>query len=209
MADPRRFRLRVRYVKAGRLAMLSHLEVTHALERIVRRSGLPFALSEGFSPHMKMAFGPALPVGVGGTEEVFEVQLTSYLAPEKALEALRAAAPDDLAPFVCAYVEPSAPAASVAFSDSTYRVVLDAPLSCLCVPDEVTVTRKSKEKVLAVADFLVGQPELAGDELTFCLRSQQSGSLRADAFADACLRASVGTDSAVPNIVSFTREALA
>ena len=58
------FRLRVTYRKAGRLSMLSHLEVTHALERAVRRSGLPFALTQGFSPHMKLSFGSALPVGV-------------------------------------------------------------------------------------------------------------------------------------------------
>ena len=108
MADPRRFRLRVRYRKAGRLAMLSHLEITHALERIVRRSGLPFALSEGFSPHMKMAFGPALPVGVGGEQEVFDVLLTSYVAPDRALSALVEAAPEGLAPIQATYVEPSA-----------------------------------------------------------------------------------------------------
>lgn len=208
MSDLRRFRLRVRYVKAGRLAMLSHLEVTHALERIVRRSGLPFALSEGFSPHMKMAFGPALPVGVGGSEEVFDVLLTAYVAPEKALDVLKEAAPADLAPFTAEYVEPSATAASVAFAESAYCVQLDGPLGSLVVPPEVTVVRKGKEKVLTVADYLVGEPSMDGNVLTFSLRSQQSGSLRADAFAHACLKASVPEGEA-PAIVAFTRTKLA
>lgn len=208
MADPRRFRLRVRYVKAGRLAMLSHLEVTHALERIVRRSGLPFALSEGFSPHMKMAFGPALPVGVGGAEEVFDVLLTSYVAPDRALSALTEAAPADLAPIQAAYVEPTAPAASVAFADSTYEVVLDAPLDALHVPDEVIVSRKGKEKTLLTADFLVGEAQLAERGFTFTLRARETGSLRADAFADACIAASAAAGGKAPRIVSFTRIAL-
>lgn len=208
MADPRRFRLRVRYVKAGRLAMLSHLEITHALERIVRRSGLPFALSEGFSPHMKMAFGPALPVGVGGEQEVFDVLLTSYVAPDRALAALVEAAPVDLAPVQAAYVEPAAPAASVAFSHSTYEVLLDASLDALHVPDEVTVSRKGKEKTLATADFLVGEAQLEGRSFTFTLRARETGSLRADAFADACLVASVPPGGKAPRIVSFTRSAL-
>lgn len=207
MTDPRRFRLRVRYVKAGRLAMLSHLELTHALERIVRRSRLPFALSEGFSPHMKMAFGPALPVGVGGNEEVFDVLLTSYVAPEKALAALVEAAPEELAPFAATYIEPSATAASVAFASSTFLVTLDAPLGELTVPPEVVVTRKGKEKVLATKDFLVGEPSLEGSDLSFTLRSQQSGSLRADAFATACIEASAGANP--PSIVAFMRIALA
>ena len=70
MADPRLFRLRVTFCKQGRLALLSHLEVARALERAVRRAGLPYAVSQGFSPHMRIAFGAALPVGVGGTREM-------------------------------------------------------------------------------------------------------------------------------------------
>lgn len=187
--------------------MLSHLEITHALERIVRRSRLPFALSEGFSPHMKMAFGPALPVGVGGDEEVFDVLLTTYVAPEKALAALAASAPSDLAPHACEYVSPSAPAASVAFEVSTYCVKLAGSLPRLCVPEEVTVVRKGKERVLQVADHLVGKPILADDVLSFSLRSLQTGSLRADAFADACIAANAPAEGK-PAIVSFTRTGL-
>lgn len=73
MTDPNArqlFRLRSTYIETGRLAMLSHLEVAHTLERTVRRAGLPFAVSQGFSPHMKIAFGAALPVGVGSTCEI-------------------------------------------------------------------------------------------------------------------------------------------
>ena len=79
MTDPNArqlFRLRSTYIETGRLAMLSHLEVAHTLERTVRRAGLPFAVSQGFSPHMKIAFGAALPVGVGSTCEIFDLQLS-------------------------------------------------------------------------------------------------------------------------------------
>ena len=85
MAD---FRLRVTYAETGRLVMLSHLEIARALERAVRRAGLPYAVSQGFSPHMKQAFGSALPVGVGGLEEIFDVSLTDYVPPEEALARL-------------------------------------------------------------------------------------------------------------------------
>ena len=208
MADPRLFRLRVRYAEQGRLAMLSHLEITHALERIVRRSGLPFALSQGFSPHMKIAFGPALPVGVGGLDEVFDIQLTAYIAPDKALSALQGASPADLAPHACAYVEPSADAASVAFPVGTYEVTLDAPLAHLSVPDEVSVMRKGKEKVLSTADYLVGAPRLEGQRLIFALRSTQAGSMRADAFADACIQLSARGSDDMPKVITFMRISL-
>lgn len=121
MAD---FRLRVTYAMSGRLVMLSHLEVARALERAVRRADLPYAVSQGFSPHMKQAFGAALPVGVGGTEEIFDVQLTEYIAPDKALERLRAASAPDLMPHKACYITKDVPAASVAYPFSTYRAVI-------------------------------------------------------------------------------------
>lgn len=68
MAEQQTFRMRITFAKQGRLALLSHLEVARAIEAVpVRRAQLPFAVSQGFSPHMKIAFGAALPVGVGGT----------------------------------------------------------------------------------------------------------------------------------------------
>ena len=189
MADPRLFRLRVVFCKQGRLALLSHLEVARALERTVRRAGLPFAVSQGFSPHMRIAFGAALPVGVGGTHEVFDLQLARYVAPEHALEALQNASAPDLMCKSCSYVEPRAAAASVAFPISTYRALLSFAPGKMPVPETVRVVRKRKEKVLSVADFLVGGIELAGAVATFSLEAKPTGSLRPDLLLRACVDA--------------------
>ncbi len=186
MPDPSLFRLRVTFCKQGRLAMLSHLEVARAMERAVRRAGLPFAVSQGFSPHMKIAFGAALPVGVGGTHELVDLQMTRYVPVEEALEALRSASVADLMVKSCDYIEPQAPAASAAYPVSTYRALLSCAPEHLPVPDEVRVIRKKKEKVLLTKDFLVGQAELAGAVLTFSLESKLTGSLRPDVLLRAC-----------------------
>lgn len=187
MADPRLFRLRVVYAKSGRLAMLSHLEVAHALERAVRRAGLPFAVTCGFSPHMRIAFGAALPVGVGGSGEFFDLFLTSYLAPQKALAALQGASAPELMPSACGYVEHAAPAASVACPLSTYRAVLTGDASGLRAPESVEVVRKKKRKQLCVTDFLRDGLTIEGDAVEFTLEAKPTGSLRADVLVDACL----------------------
>lgn len=162
MTDPANFRLRVTFCKQGRLAMLSHLEIARALERAVRRAGLPYAISQGFSPHMKIAFGAALPVGVGGDCELFDLQLTRYVAPQKALAALQSASVPDLMPSAARYIEHTASAASVAFPKSTYVARLTAvPEGGVVVPETVKVVRKKKEKELAVGEFLLGAMELA------------------------------------------------
>lgn len=180
MDDQRTFRLRVTYVKAGRLAMLSHLEITHGLERIVRRADLPFAISNGFSPHMKIAFGSALPVGIGSSCEIFDLQLKDYVAPAKVLEALKAKAPGDLMPISCEYIEPKAKAASVAFPFSVYRATFDAPVEDVRMPETVSVIRKKKEKTLQVSDYLVGEPIAQDCDLLFQLQQLESGNLRPD-----------------------------
>ena len=194
---PRTFRLRATYVEQGRLALLSHLEVAHTLERTVRRAGLPFAVSQGFSPHMKIAFGAALPVGVGSTCEIFDLQMTRYVAPNKALAALQEATVPDLMVQECCYIESSAPAASVAFPLSTYEVRFSEPVESVAVPETITVVRKRKEKTLVVSEFLAEPFALLNDSATFTLEAKATGSLRPDVLLQHC--------SFAGEVVSITR----
>ena len=187
MTEQQTFRMRITFAKQGRLALLSHLEVARAIERAVRRAQLPFAVSQGFSPHMKIAFGAALPVGVGGTHEMVDLQLLRYVRPEEALLALQKESVPDLMVKECVYIEPKAPAASAAFPLSTYRALLSAAPAQLPVPAQVHIIRKKKEKVLDVADFLVGEMLLEGASLTFTLEQKPTGSLRPDKLLAACL----------------------
>ena len=49
MSESMGFLMRIKYVKSGRLAFLSHLETIRSMERIIRRAGLPYAVTEGFN----------------------------------------------------------------------------------------------------------------------------------------------------------------
>ena len=199
MTDPRYFRLRCTFTKQGRLAMLSHLELAHALERAVRRSGLPFAVSEGFSPHMRIAFGSALPVGIGGTEEIFDLLLKEYVAPQKALALLQENSVPDMMVLSATYIEHTQKAASVAFPVATYEAVLSEAVQEFLLPETITIVRKDKEKQLCVADFLAGEPQLDGAKFRFTLESKNTGSLRPDVFARACF------ESSSARVTSITR----
>ena len=179
-----RFRLRMTFEKLGNLAFLSHLEVTSALERIVRRSKLPFAVSQGFSPHMKQSFGSALPVGVGGTGEIADVILKDYVNVNHALESLQKASSEGLRVIDCKYIDVKAPAASIAFENSVYECVYDGEIPDFDVPETIEAVRKKKNKVLNVDDYLVEMPTIVGQTLTCTLRSSQAGTLRIDKLLD-------------------------
>ena len=61
-------RLRVRYRKQGRLRFIGAIDVGRVWERALRRADLPIAYSEGFSPHPKVSFTDALPLGYAGRQ---------------------------------------------------------------------------------------------------------------------------------------------
>ena len=133
-ADNPKFRLRVRYAKRGRLKYLGHLEVLHTIERIVRRAQLPYAVTQGFSPHMKTGFSSALPVGTASNCEWFDLFMMDEVPVEQAMERLKAASPDDLAPLEAAYIDVRAAALTAFLTRLEYRVTfaLDEgiPLTC-------------------------------------------------------------------------------
>lgn len=73
---------RVRFTKEEHFKFLSHLELIRTIERALKRANIPMAYSEGFHPHPKLSFGPALAVGLNSIDEYFDMQLTIDLETE-------------------------------------------------------------------------------------------------------------------------------
>jgi radical SAM-linked protein len=89
-------RLRVRYAKRGRLRFTSHRDISRAVERAVRRAGIPVAFSAGFSPHPKISYAGAAATGVASEAEYLEIALTETRDPARVRAELDAALPDGL-----------------------------------------------------------------------------------------------------------------
>jgi len=68
-------RLRIRFSKYGKVRFTSHRDVARIWERALRRSELPVAYSEGFSPRPRLSFGLALSTGHESDEEYLDVDL--------------------------------------------------------------------------------------------------------------------------------------
>jgi radical SAM-linked protein len=194
------FRLRVGYGKVGRLRWLSHLELIHALERSIRRAGLEYAVTQGFAPHMKVAFGPALPVGTAGEHEYYDVWLTRYTRARDLLEALQRATPADLAPGDAAFVAAQEPSLAAALTIAKYEVEVDgkespfqlhAALKSLVEAGTLTVEHKGKQKVFDLARSLPEEARVTksanGSKIDLTVRIGPSGSLRPEALVRAAL----------------------
>ncbi|CAB4851238.1 unannotated protein [freshwater metagenome] len=89
-------RLRLRYAKRGRLRFTSSRDFQRALERALRRTGVPMAYSQGFNPHPKISYINAAPTGTASEAEYVEIAVTAVLDPELVRAALDAALPPGL-----------------------------------------------------------------------------------------------------------------
>lgn len=84
------------YSIQGNISFLSHLDLLQAWQRILRRAKIPVAMSQGFNPHTKIAFGPARPVGVESLREYFDVELQREMAVEDFSQKLNASLPEGI-----------------------------------------------------------------------------------------------------------------
>jgi len=194
------FRLRIGFAKTGPAIWLSHLEVVRAMERCVRRSGLPCVITQGFSPRMRLSCSSALPVGTGSTGEYLDVELSSIIEPEQALRALQTVEHESLPVLSARYVFKDEPSLQVYYNLATYRISLEDPEGTLApevfrrleARPEITLMKKGKPKSYALDDYLVALDMtddtpalgLAGDQSACCpalllkLLSLPEGSLR-------------------------------
>lgn len=86
-------KLRLEITKGESIRYISHLDYSRVMERALRRAKLPVAYSEGFNPHMKMAFGSALSLGVTSDAEYLDVEVKNEISAADFSAALAAALP--------------------------------------------------------------------------------------------------------------------
>lgn len=200
------FHLRVEFKKTGRLRYLSHLEVARACERAARRAGLPYAVSAGFTPRMRIAFGPALPVGTAGEHEYYDLVLKRFVPPAEVYRALAAATVAELAPIRCAYVSGRERSLAAALTVALYEVTLEGgiphkelerSLAALVKVGTLSVEHKGKLKVFDLADALPKEPEVASyggsPVIRIAVRMSDRGSLRPEVLVAAALGRQVRT----------------
>ena len=89
-------KLRLALHKGEELRFLSHLDYASAIERMIRRSGIKMAYSEGFNPHMKISFSSALALGITASAEYCDMDVLEEGTLEELMKRLSEAAPKGL-----------------------------------------------------------------------------------------------------------------
>lgn len=84
--------VRVCFTKLGNLKYISHLDLQRAIHRMLVRSGLPIAYSEGFNPHPRLNIALPLSIYQEGERELFDFRTVEEVDVSVIKEKLRSAA---------------------------------------------------------------------------------------------------------------------
>ncbi len=164
------YRVRIRFRKQGDLRLISHRDLVRTMERLFRRAGISFRMSEGFHPKPRMSFPSALGLGIAGLDEVMEVDLQEALPPPQLLAALASQAPVGLS-FQTAEIVPAgtkkAQLRSLSYEVPVpphHRADLPAAVSRLLAAESWPVTRTGRDMPVDVRplieDLQVGEDRL-------------------------------------------------
>ena len=202
---------------------MSHLDLMHTWERVIRRSHLPLAFSQGFNPHPKINFASALALGTTSDGEYMDMELTEELPLEQVRQALDMAMPPAFevtamkvvrgkVPSLMSIIERGQYQLWLDFVDEVTQQQLDQAVEQFWQQDEVTVYRykkNSKEKKAMNIRPGVYQIKLTADGdhglLEILVQSGNEGNIRPEEVAYGLMSAGMPP---VQQVVRFHREGL-
>ncbi len=198
-------RLIVRFEKTGAALHMSHLDLQRAVQRLLRRSGLPVKYTAGFNPHTVLSFTAPLPVGTSSIYELmdFEVDETDAAG---VVPAMNTVAPDGLRAYQARVVSACFPAPMAASDWADYEVgpapeAIIAEVDGLLALSELVVDKRTKSGTKPV-DIrpMIKNISIAGEGI-LCMRlaASQAQTLRPDLVVSAlAVRAGVGAPHVFP-----------
>ncbi|MEG1743875.1 MAG: TIGR03936 family radical SAM-associated protein, partial [Clostridia bacterium] len=119
--------IRVFFKKKNAAKYISHLDLQRTVMRGLMRSNLKIAYSEGFNPHIKLAFAMPLSVFQESDYEIFDIQTLTDYSKDEIKSALIKAFPPDIMIFNVA--EPIEKLAALKTAD--YDITLFTTISAL------------------------------------------------------------------------------
>jgi radical SAM-linked protein len=121
-------RLRITFAKGTALKYISHLDLTLAWERTLRRAEVPLAYSQGYNPQAKLQLASGLPLGYIGNAEVMDVMLTESMPPQEFIARVRASLPSGLSITTVEEVPTKSPSLQSMLRKANYRVTVETVL---------------------------------------------------------------------------------
>ncbi|HKL75610.1 MAG TPA: TIGR03936 family radical SAM-associated protein [Halanaerobiales bacterium] len=86
-------KIRIEFSKLKGVRYISHLELMDTIRRAVRRANLPAEYTQGYNPHLVLALGQPLAVGMVGKGEFFDLSLKEKIDEKEVVVRLNESLP--------------------------------------------------------------------------------------------------------------------
>ncbi len=134
-------KIRLLITKDREISFISHLEYVKTIERAIKRAKIDVGYSEGFNPHMKIAFASALGVGVSSNCEACEIELKQVEEQDVLVSRLRNCLPRGIKIIAADMVSKKSAKLMAIARAADYLVTL--PLQSAITPEQVAEIAKN------------------------------------------------------------------
>lgn len=169
---------RLEITKGEPIRYISHLDFASLMQRAICRAHLPAAYSEGFNPHMKIAFASALSVGSTSRSEFMDLELHKDLCQPEVFEKLSSTLPPGVKLLQVKQVDLRAKALMSIVDEGSYIITLplakltdtleqiNTAIETLNHTDEIIIVRQTpkKRKEIEIKQYLATPLTFKADE---------------------------------------------
>lgn len=170
--------VRVFYSKTGPAKYISHLDITRCMQRSLKRAGIPVWYTQGFNPHMYMAFALPLSLGYESVCEAMDLRLTETVDFEAMKQQLNEALPRNLR--VLSVGSQEQKPQEIRFADYEVRIctkhpeVFSTAFQMFLEQPEILVEKRTKKGIKEIdikPDMAIRDIKTEGDEVLLTLRT--------------------------------------
>lgn len=200
-------KIRLRFSKQGQMKFIGHLDMVRYFQKVMRRSEVDVAYSEGFSPHQKMSFAAPLSVGVLSRGEYFDLEVNSTESSKDMLERINAQNAEGVEVLSYKLLPDDAKNAMSVVAGADYKVYTDLfnqnMLDAFMNQDQIIVLKKTKksEKEVDIKP-LIYNIKLEDDGIFMQVAQGSASNLKPDLVMDAFAQFAQVT---LPEYVTYER----
>ena len=155
-----KFRVLLKFSRSGYVKYISQLEQIDFFRRALKRTTLPLAYTNGFSPQVKAAFGPAIAVGCESDCEYVDLSLTQKVDLETIKQEISKILPEGYGLLVAKYIPLRFPSIEGLVNLAQYTVkginIKQQDIDDYLKQDKILITKvkKGKETVVDVKELI-------------------------------------------------------
>ena len=181
--------IRAEFKKLKPVRYISHLELMDTFRRSFRRARLPAAYSQGYNPHIKLALGQPLPVGMVGFSEYLDLELCAQIPASEAVNRINNNLPQGIRLSEAHYIPDDAKSLQAAVNTAVYLFVMkfsgpvqpEQILQNFMARNKIEITRHRRNKKDRRLDLrpLLYEAEAEAEKLwRFTVSTGSSGNVR-------------------------------